>query len=636
MELLQPLGLIALAGLPVIVALYILRQRRPPQVVGSLMLWRQAHVEVVRGRPWERFRPTLLMWLQLLAMTLIALALARPACVSQGSDGQRLVLLLDASASMGATDLAPSRWAVAVDRAIEAAQSAPEGSELAVLVAGRLTRVAEPFTRDRERVGATLRRLRDVGPDTVRGDLKEALLLAVQLGQDQSAREIVLFSDGAFDASRLPALGDLSLSYVHVGERAANLAITTFELRRAAGQRFGTSALCVVSNTGDVALSSHLQVAAQGRIIEARRLQLAPGESASVSAPIDLDEGSVRARLLDVTGDGDARDLLAADNEAFAVIAPERPARVRVVGDNPLVRRALEANPRLSLIGEAQGAASADVTVYVDTFPATPPSGRFLALGPPADNSLAPHDQTRAALKSPTIVAWDRGHPALLHTDMGQIRFAEVSPVTPNAAMVPIAEFQGDGGPALLAGQTPSWRGLIWTAPLMASDLPLRVAFPVFLYNAIGWLSPGGSTDPGHTVATGQALSIPAQPGDEVTLTDPRGQARTFTLRPDQSDGVFLMPQTEREGFYTAMVKPASPTQGALTRRFGVSLVDIEESSISPRASLKAQGGAITVATRPLKRVEERWASLLLVLLALVSLEWGLYLWRTRRETGGR
>ena len=77
MELLTPIGLTALGIAPFIVALYFLRRRHPPRVVASLQLWSEARIAVLRGRPWERFRPTALLWLQLLALAALALALLR-------------------------------------------------------------------------------------------------------------------------------------------------------------------------------------------------------------------------------------------------------------------------------------------------------------------------------------------------------------------------------------------------------------------------------------------------------------------------------------------------------------------------------------------------------------------------------
>ncbi len=695
MELLQPWGLMALLGLPAIVALYFLRQRRPPRVVGSLILWQQARAQVFEGRPWERFRASWLLWLQLLVMGALALALARPACVSEGSDAGRLVLVLDASASMAATDVAPSRWSAAIDRARSAARAAPEGAEVAVLVAGRLTRVAEPFTRDRGKLEARLDGLARRPPDAVAANTTEAILLAMQLGGAEADREIVLISDGAFPADELPPIGQGRLTYVGVGASGDNLAITTFEVRRGASQRFGTTALCVVTNTGSAALSGHLQVrlvagaalsaevegAARegaGSLIEAQRVRLGPGEQHTLSVPLEADEGLVIARLSDIAGEGGARDHLGTDDAAFAVVAPERPVRVLLVGDGPLVERALRASARLEVEVMAPedftGQTDRDVMIFDGTFPATIPSGRFLALNLPAENPLVTFSGEPVA--NPTIASWDRGHPALLHLDLGAVRFGEIVKATGVGALVPLAEFRGEGGPAVLAGQTPSWRGLVLVPPLLRSDLPLRVAFPVFLYNALGWLSPGGEREAGHTVATGRPLAVPAGVGGRVEVVDPAGDRSAVTLSRGATDGVYLFGDTARAGFYAVEVSPpaasdpakvgaggqgagggdpakvgagggdpakggaggggagigdgAGSAGGRRSMVFGVSLVDARESTIAPVARISAPRGAGIEAVSSVERVDEMTRAALLAALAIAMLEWALFLWRSR------
>ena len=165
MELLAPAGLAALVALPAIAALYFLRRRNPPRVIGSLLLWTDARAQVLRGRPWERFRPTTSLWLQLLAAAALAVALAYPACVHTGSQSGQLVIVLDASASMGATDGSPRRWDDAIDAALAAIDGAPDGAQSAILLAGVNARLVEPLTKDRNALRGHLERLRRQGPD---------------------------------------------------------------------------------------------------------------------------------------------------------------------------------------------------------------------------------------------------------------------------------------------------------------------------------------------------------------------------------------------------------------------------------------------------------------------------------------
>ncbi len=115
MQFQTPLGPAAwavLAGIPVgIIALYFLKLRRKPVMVASTMLWRRSLEDLHVNSLFQRLRRNLLLFLQLLAVGLAMLALAGPRVKGTTSQGQRYILAIDNSASMSATDVAPSRLA---------------------------------------------------------------------------------------------------------------------------------------------------------------------------------------------------------------------------------------------------------------------------------------------------------------------------------------------------------------------------------------------------------------------------------------------------------------------------------------------------------------------------------------------
>jgi len=78
MSLLNPAALYFLLGIPAVVVLHLLKIRRRRAVVSSTLLWTDSLRDQQASAPFRRLKPTLLLLLQILAILLLALALARP------------------------------------------------------------------------------------------------------------------------------------------------------------------------------------------------------------------------------------------------------------------------------------------------------------------------------------------------------------------------------------------------------------------------------------------------------------------------------------------------------------------------------------------------------------------------------
>src|SRR5690242_2392557 len=112
-QFVSPLGPVAwavLAGIPVgIIALYFLKLRRRPVQVPSTLLWRRSLEDLHVNSLFQRLRKNLLLFLQVLAVLLAMLALSGPRMKGTVGAGQRYILAIDESASMGGTDVSSSR-----------------------------------------------------------------------------------------------------------------------------------------------------------------------------------------------------------------------------------------------------------------------------------------------------------------------------------------------------------------------------------------------------------------------------------------------------------------------------------------------------------------------------------------------
>ena len=196
----QPLFLLALLGVPLAAALVVWwRRRRPVEGVPFPDIDMVAEAD-----PGPRMRRHLPLALALLALAAFTVALARPeAYRDQPRERATIMLVVDVSGSMAATDVAPYRLRAAQDAALTFADQVPRQYQIGLVsFSGQANLLVAPTT-DRT---ALKRSIEGLVPDgaTAIGDAIETSLDAIRATQPgrsqdgatlESAR-IVVLSDG--------------------------------------------------------------------------------------------------------------------------------------------------------------------------------------------------------------------------------------------------------------------------------------------------------------------------------------------------------------------------------------------------------------------------------------------------------
>src|SRR5919202_5504016 len=328
MELLAPAAGLALLSLPAIALLYFLRIRRPPVTSAAIQLWRRQVSDRTADTPWQRLRPSLLLFLQLAAALMLALALVRPAISVDFGRGPTTVVLLDASATMRATDVKPNRFGVAVERARAMVSHLGQGEELAVVLVGPHARLLAPPTSDHGKLESALSHARAEG---ARGDLGEGLSLADALLAGRAGGRVVMFGDGGARALPGAARVGAPFTYVRVGSSGANTGIEALSLRED-----GSVYLRLV-NHGPTERSLKVQLRGDGRELDVLPVRL-PGGSRGELTWDRLPPGTeiLEARI-------ESGDVFPEDDVAWLVTAPPRERQVLLISrDGTFLQEALE------------------------------------------------------------------------------------------------------------------------------------------------------------------------------------------------------------------------------------------------------------------------------------------------------
>ena len=610
MSWLSPEALAFAAAIPVVIVFYLLKRKRVVKLVSSTLLWQKFLAETQASKPFQRLRHNWLLLLQILLLALVVFALMRPFFTGQGKASRLRVVILDASASMQATDVKPSRFEQARDEALNWVASLGDSDQMVVLQAGANTEVKQSATSEKT---ALRRALQSCAATDSPTRLTEALKLAETLIKNRSDAEIHLFSDGA-----APNLGEfenknLPLVFHRVGEGCNNLGIVSLDARANPDDPAQRAVFVAVGNFATNAQQTDVELLFDGQVLETRPLNLGPTNTQPLVfvAPQSQD-GVFTVRLT-------ARDDLAADNQASMVSLMPKPVSVLLVTPgNRFLEKALKGPPHVQLTvvpALTDPAEKFDVVVLDNALPVAWPRPNVLAIHTVNTNWFASWD----TVKTPLIVDWKNTHSLLRFVNFDNVQIAEALQVKPPDWGVSLVD--SPETPLIIAGQRDRQR-IIWIGfDVLQSTWPLRLSFPIFIANAVEWLNPASTSAAELMVRAGDPFRHGlSQKITGAQLTGPDGKTKPLLIEPNASE--ILVGDTFRQGIYHLKAGTNDVT-------FCVNLMDSAESNITPREELPF-GKYAKVAASMLKRANmELWRWIAGAGLLLLLFEWWFYHKRT-------
>ncbi len=550
-----PLALLGLVFIPAVIAMYLLKLRRDERVVTSTLLWTRLVSDVEANAPWQRLRRSLLLLLQLLLVAILALLAARPFLERPAGLARDVVLVLDTSASMGATDVSPNRLEAAKLAALDALRDLPSGGKVSVVTADRTARIVVNETTD---MGRVRQALEGIVPTSASGDLGDALELAGKLAARSGDAQILVATDGAL-ATPATASVDDPITVLSVGRARKNQAIVALAVRTAPSA-VTRSVFISVANLDLEESRRRIELWGDGGLLEVRDILLDP----QARSDVVVDDVPREVRSLEVRLVGPdpavttAPDDLATDDRAWAIVPPDRTRLVLLVGEgDPYLETALSYLPNVELYGvplEDYGPATDrtdgrpwDLVVFEGALPGELPRTPILAIAP---EDSSPLGEVTGTLSDPGIGSLSADEPILRYVDLSTTHIAAASlMVLPEWARVVIPGPRGS--PLLYAGIRAGLPTAVLAFEPRRSDLPLQVAFPILLANLTGELM-GGSAVPAEAVQPGTpvSLSVPADAsglsvtrpdGSVVELVPGTGLATTVTFAGTELPGIYIV-----------------------------------------------------------------------------------------------
>lgn len=552
----EPWGLLALAGLPAIVALHLWRARHAPLPVSGLFLWPAERRVLASGRTRAPLvlRPS--FWLEVLAVLAATWWLA-DLHLTPRTAARHLVIVLDDRWRLQAVvggDSAAARLRTALDQRLAALAA---GDRATLIATGSPPRLLAGPAAEPQAVRAALATWQ---PQASWHDADAALTLAAGLGG--AGAEVVLASD------RIPLLLPDGVGALATGRTAPTSGLAEARWWREGGERI---VAVVHGDTARVPLLTIAGVAVTGASSQ-------PGLHVFDRLPPMVEGASAELRL-------PGEDPLPLDDRVELVRPPPRMVRLRTALDGALGASVRAAASAAGAVTATTG--EADLVVGAD---GTPGCWSLRIVAGDGEPSLGPYTARR-------------DHPLMADLDFHGVLWSG------GAAEVSGSPLLLAGGRMLLADNA---RGadhdLVLHLDAAKSNLVRHTAWPALFANLVAWRAAQltGVADPNPRAGAPLTARVPTR-ANSVELIDPAGQARV--LRP-ATDGALSVPGLARPGRWllrwdgtdtTVNVLPLDPRQG-----------DLAAASTGERTAVVAGQAAV-------ERLRSPLASLLPLLVAALA-----------------
>lgn len=335
-----PLALLVL--LPMIVLLYMMKQKAKERKVSSLYLWREAYQNRRSDTPWEKLKHNLLMYLQLLAMALLILAMTAPYLKGDQEEHSYPILVIDRSASMGmAYDEERTRLEVAQEEAIRYLEGLPREARVTVIAVDDAGTIC--LAASESRVAAE-QAIREIQPTLLEGDVSMGGELYRSLAAIYEDYQILAYTDTPVD------FGELNGKWVDVASDRDNVSV---DLVSHSGEDTPVVMVKVSNHSPEKDYHGDLSLYLEDELLEVRTIDMGHGTSDIFyfnveSIPVEYQEQWAKGLVLKASLSG--KDALEADDQAYDRLQRSAEGKVLLVTEqNTFLEQALRADQRLTV-----------------------------------------------------------------------------------------------------------------------------------------------------------------------------------------------------------------------------------------------------------------------------------------------
>ncbi|HYE82573.1 MAG TPA: BatA and WFA domain-containing protein [Clostridia bacterium] len=599
MRLFSPWALWFLSFMPLVVLMYILKQKFEERQIGSIFLWQQVLKDIEVNTPWQKLKKNLLLFLQLLSILFLVFALSDPYFYTRGGMYSNLVIVIDNTGSMNASYEGSTRLEMAKQLAEEMIDRSGTKANITLVTVERSPKVEIGKTTDK---GEAVSKLRAIKPGNSYGNINDSVSLVramVKQYEESTGYKAVFYTDSPLDTE------DLNAEVVSLASKLTNASLDYISYSGGNGK---LAALVRATNRSDVPLSREISLYANDKLLEIKNVELPAGETKTVYFE------EISAGVPYIWAEFTEKDDLPEDNQIYGVVNFTKPGKVLLIStSNVFMEKALSNIKGLELYKTNPDEAieeGYDLYIFDSTAPeALPRSGSILLLNPPADNGIV---GTGAELQGGIVDI--AAHPITKYMENAEFTVSKLKRL--EAPFWADVLMSIDGNAAVFSGEYKGRKTAAIGFDLHNSDFVLTTEYPIFVYNLAVYLM-GIDAEGKSSFVCGDSIELNPDPEvDQVTMKDPEGelyrQELTYPMLPFDKTGQY--------GIYEISQKIGEAEKvSRLAVNFPVESESVSYSQSMPEGQQASAAGPVPGGTRL-----QEW--LLGLLLLIAAVEWVVYI----------
>ena len=607
LNFLNPWGFLFSLFIPAIILLYLLKQQYQEVKVSSTYLWQKTIQDIQTSMPWQKLRKNLLLFLQLLAVLLFTLAIARPFLYRKAENSSDFIIVLDCSASMQAEDVKPTRFLRARNEIEKFIDGLFPDQRVTLIAAGYEPDVVARRTGDKNTLKGRLKRIEVTNGG---GSMDETLSLVQAIARELEDVEIHVYTDKNYE------FGRPNYKSIVFNENGDNFAVDLISWTQTPD---GPVILSRIANYSGENATLSVECLADGITADVKEIMVpADGTTDVYWTGIPSHTRWVEIDILD-------KDDLLLDNRGWAITDYHEDNRVLLVSQrNIFLEKAVTLRKDIELIKttyeQADDTEGYSLYIFDGYIPESlPDDGNIIIFNPQNDNNFLNVGEEfvpgNIHLSSQTrysqfldFVAYDDFHIA---------RARQIS--VPDWGNVVL---EAEQGPLLITGEKGSQRIAVFSFDVHDSDIPLKMDFPILMQNMLTWMLPQGL---GHDVKyyAGQEVQIQSMPGvQNIYVTTPSGERLSI----DPTYSIVPINDAREVGIYRVQQDVVSSKGTNTTEHyFAVHVPTQSESDLRPGQVLTDTSQYESGQYTPVVQMKELWRYFAWILLAVILLEWWVY-----------